>query len=138
MTNPLDKLVESILLPTNPTIAVVMGFYSLVYGVWLTAPGWTAFGVTSTARATILPELVWGILAAAIGVIIILGTRFIQHDILIRTGLMAGCIYWTIAAVLSLISDWQSTAWITSFALTAYCGLLWLNITVNRHYSKEH
>lgn len=130
-----EKLAANLLKPINPSLIVVFGFYTIVWGLWIFSPFWTVFTQAPlyAIMASISTEFIWGAIAVICGLFITRGA-FKPSRSNIRTGSFIGAIFWLIIALLYFAGDWTSTGGITSLTFAIYSGLIWLNVTVNPEF----
>lgn len=130
----LEELRLTLLKPINPAVIVVLGVYTLFWGVWIMLP----FPVFTHAMAFELmsqygTELLWGGIAISAGLIIVRGAlKPVYWNI--EIGALVAFFFWLIIGILFFIGDWQNPAWISSACFSLYSALIWLNIEVNRKY----
>src|SRR6478672_2688241 len=134
----LDKIAESLLQPINPTIIIVLGFYTIVWGLWLVVPMWSTFGSSPVylVMAKFAPEFLWGLLAIIAGMFITRGAIKPSYENL-QLGSFIGFFHWLIIGIFYLFGQWQSTAWITAFAFAIYSAIIWVNVKTNRRHFKK-
>jgi hypothetical protein len=129
----LEKLRTTLLRPINPAIIVVLGFYTVVWGLWVISPFWNAFHTVPiySMISAAASEYMWGSIAIACGLIITRGAMkpiYWNLDI----GSMVGFLFWMTISILFFLGDWTSTGGITAAAFAAYSGLVWLNVRTNK------
>lgn len=140
MTNKSEKLAKALLLPINPAVVVLLGFYTMVWGFWLANPFWTVFtqaalyseleGVEWMNNLGINPELFWGLNAIFCGGIIIRGALKRNYRPLV-IGAATAIAHWGIIAIFYFMGDWHNTGGITASIFAIYGAFLWLNLRVN-------
>lgn len=131
-----EKLAVQLLRPINPAIIVVLGFYTIIWGLWILCPFWTVFDHAPlyATMAGIGSEYVWGGLAVIAGCFVTRGA-FHPSRRNLQIGAFVGSIHWFIIALLYFLGDWASTGGISALAFAIYSGLVWVNIKVNpEHY----
>lgn len=132
-----ETIVQSLLRPINPSVIIILGLYTVIWGLWLANPFWTVFTQAAlySAMAHMLPEMAWGLIAIASGLLIIRGATKPSFKNL-QLGAFTGFLHWLVIGILYLIGDWQNTGGITAIAFALYSALIWLNIKINRRYFK--
>lgn len=133
-----EKLAESLLKPINPSIIIILGVYTVVWGLWIANPFWTVFTQAPlyNALATISPtfigaEVFWGLIAVVSGLVTMRGAMKPSYENL-KFGSFVGFLHWFVIALLYFVGDWQSTGGITSLCFAIYSGLVWVNVKVNK------
>lgn len=129
----LDELRLTLLRPINPAIIVVLGLYTIVWGLWIIAPWWNAFHAVPiyTFVSAAASEYMWGGIAIFAGMVITRGAMkpiYWNLDI----GSMVGFLFWLTISILYFIGDWTSTGGITAGAFATYSALVWLNVRTNK------
>ena len=135
MKDKLDRLAESLLKPINPSVIIVLGIYTILWGLWVVNPLWTVFTQAALYSALIGGEYVWGSIVLAAGLLITRGATKPSYINLI-VGSAAGFITWLTVGIFYLLGDWANTGGITALAFAAYCLIVYLNIKVNKTYFK--
>lgn len=132
------KIAESLLKPINPTIIIILGVYTFVWGLWIFLPFWTVFTQAPlySAMASIAGEYAWGGLAMIAGAGIIRGALKPLYKN-IQLGSFIAFFHWFVISILYFIGDWASTGGITSLTFAVYSALVWVNIKINRKYYEE-
>lgn len=130
-----DRLAKSLLRPINPSLIVVLGAYTILWGAWVLSPFWTVFTQAPLYRYLSMygGEYVWGALAVIAGVFILHGALKPSYNNLIR-GSGVGFLIWLVISVFYFMGDWANTGGITAAAFCVYCLLVHLNIKVNENY----
>lgn len=139
MIERLDKLAAGLLRPINPSIIIVLGFYTILWGLWVINPFWSVFTHSGVyvVLATNGGEYIWGGIALVAGILIARGAIKPSYGNLIR-GSFAGFLLWLTIGISYLVSDWASTGGITTLAFATYSLMVYLNIKVNKTYFQEH
>lgn len=127
-----DQLARGLRKPINAAAISIMGVYTFVWGLWLTLP-WDTFGRSPIYEMmnTLAPELVWGIVAMFIGILMLYGVFKMGYTALHR-GALAGFYYWLVISGFYLFGAWQSVGWINAFMVSIYCAFVAINLRVNR------
>lgn len=134
MTNR-DKIAVSILKPINPSLIIILGLYTVTWGLWLASPWWAVFtqAAAYSAMAALAPELYWGLQALVAGSFITYGA--VQQNFkLIQRGAIIGFFHWFLIGCMYFIGDWQTTGGITSVFIAIYSAIVWVNLKVNREH----
>lgn len=129
------SLTEGMLVPANTSAIILLGMYTVAWGLWLISPAWHTFGSAKlySRMAMVAPEEVWGLVAVTSGLIIIYGViRHSYHSLI--AGSAVGAWFWMTVSVFYYIGDWHNTGGLTSMALSLYSGFIYVNTRVN----KEH
>lgn len=132
MTQNTEKLAHALLLPINPAAVVLLGIYTVVWGIWVANPLWTVFGQSSIyhAMAGVAPEWAWGVLAIVVGLITMYGAVKRQYFPLIRGSCTAGW-FWFVVSIFYFVGDAASTGGITALIFAVYACFIYLNLRVN-------
>ena len=128
-----EKIAVSLLRPLNPSLILVLGGYTILWGLWILNPWWTVFSTAALYHimATLAPEYVWGGIAVISGMLIIRGAIKPSYENLL-TGSWIGFMHWLIIAIMYFVGDWMNTGGITALTFAIYSGIVWVNIKVNR------
>jgi len=129
-----EKLIVALLRPINGTGVIILGVYTLVWGLWVASPFWTVFTKAELygALATIAPEMFWGCLAIACGLTIILGVHHRSIKALMTASLV-GAWHWSMISFLYFLGDIANTGGITSLTFAVYAAYTYLNLRINRN-----
>lgn len=143
MTQATEKLARALLLPINPAVVVLLGIYTALWGFWVANPFWTVFSQAKLYSAMnnakfvqwfgevgISPEVFWGTIALACGVLIIHGALRRSYKSLVR-GATIAFFHWGIISLMYFIGDWQNTGGITALLMSVYGAFLYVNIRIN-------
>ena len=127
------KLATALLKPVNTAAIILLGTYTTLWGFWVANPFWTVFDQAPLYNwmMQVMPEVYWGLLAIAVGLLMIYGVIRHSYQSLV-TGALVGYFHWLAIAIMYFGGDWQNTGGITSFIVSVYCGFIWLNITKNK------
>lgn len=127
-----EKLAIALLKPINPAAVVILGVYTVVWGIWLAVPFWSVFDTAPlySALAQLAPELFWGSLAICCGLVTTYGAVKRRHRALIAGSIVAGW-HWAIIGIFYFIGDWMNTGGITAITFAVYALFIWLNLRVN-------
>lgn len=134
-----EKVAEGLLRPINPTVIIVLGVYTVIWGLWIFSPFWSVFAAAPlySAMASISSEYVWGAVAVISGLFIMRGAMKPSYKNL-SLGAFIGCLHWLVVALLYFASDWHSTGGITSLTFAIYSALVWANVRVNKNLFKNN
>jgi hypothetical protein len=127
------KLANRLSKPINTAAIVIMGVYTMLWGLWIGNPFWKVFPESPQYRwmAEVMPEMAWGIIAFVVGAIMCYGViRDSFHSLSI--GSFIGASYWGLIATGYYIGDWRDTAGLTKTMTCLYCCFIFLNIRMNR------
>ena len=127
-----ERFAEALLLPINPALVVLLGIYTVVWGIWIANPFWTVFTQAPlySAMAAIWPEYVWGLIAIGAGVTTIMGAVVRSYGALTR-GSMVAAIHWLVISIMYFMGDPLNTGGITSLVVAVYAAVVYLNIRIN-------
>jgi hypothetical protein len=128
-----DKLASRLSKPINTAAIVIMGVYTVLWGVWVGNPFWSTFNESKQFDwlAKVAPEWAWGVIAMCVGIVMCYGV--IRNSFRsLSTGSMIGTLYWGLIATGYYIGDWRDTAGLTKTMICLYCAFIWLNIRMNR------
>jgi len=131
------KLTKALLLPINPAAVVLLGIYTVLWGLWVANPFWTVFTQAPIydALARVPPDLIpseyfWGTIAVVCGCIITYGA-IKRHYRPLTIGAATAGWHWFMISVLYFMGDWQNTGGITAAILAVYGAFIYVNIKVN-------
>lgn len=132
LTEGTEKLAKALLLPINPAAVIVLGIYTVVWGLWVSNPFWNVFAQSPlyAKMATFMPEWAWGILAITMGAITVYGAIKRRYGPLVRGAASHG-FFWSVVSVFYFAGDWASTGGITALFFAVYGAFVYLNIRVN-------
>lgn len=127
-----SKIVSDLLRPINTSGIILLGVFSVIWGLWVVNPFWNVFDRAPVYEAlAYAPEWAWGAAAVIVGVAMLAGVFFNSYESLTR-GAKAGFYFWLIVAILFFVGDWQNTGGLAYLLITVYCAFVWVNIKVNR------
>lgn len=132
------SLAHALLLPINPAAVIILGIYTVIWGIWVANPFWTVFTQAPlySALAAFAPEPFWGCLAIACGCVTTWGAIKRYYRPLIY-GATVACWHWSMIAVFYFMGDWHNTGGITALVLAVYAAFIYLNIRVNHKGHKD-
>lgn len=132
-----ERLARALLKPINPSVIIILGLYTVVWGFWIANPFWSVFGTASLYSAMmqfVANEYFWGGIAIAAGLTTMRGALKPSYWNLIA-GSFVAFMHWFIIALFYFAGDWMNTGGITALTFAIYSGIIWLNIKVNKdHY----
>lgn len=120
--------------PINPAVIVVLGLYTVLWGLWVMLP-FTVFthAVAFHIMGRYGTEFLWGGIAVSCGLIIIRGaTKPVYWNI--EIGALVAFFFWLTLAILFCAGDWANPQWLSAACFSLYSALIWVNIEVNRKY----
>lgn len=135
----LEKFADSLLKPINPSVIIILGLYTVVWGLWIISPWWSVFGAAPlySAMASIANEYFWGGVAIGAGLVIVRGAVKPSYSNL-HMGAFVAALHWFIIGLMYFVGDWMNTGGITAMTFAVYAGLIWVNIKVNKRlYQKS-
>jgi hypothetical protein len=134
-----EKLAHALLLPINPAAVVILGMYTVLWGLWVASPFWDVFArapLYSALASTTVPEFAWGILAIVCGLITIYGSYKRRYGPLTR-GAGVSWAHWSMIAIFYFMGDPLNTGGITALTFAFYSAYIYLNIRVNCKTDKK-
>ena len=133
----LDKVIREFMQPLNTTLILILGIYTIVWGLWLISPFWTVFSQAPVycVMAQIGEEWMWGTVAVVTGGFTIRGALKPNFTNL-HLGSFLAALHWLLIAFVYLLGDWTSTGGITSLCFFVYAAVFWINVKANRSLYK--
>lgn len=130
-----ERVAEQLLKPLNPSVIIVLGLYTIAWGLWLTCPFWTVFtqAPVYATMAGIADEKIWGCIAIISGLFIVRGATKPSY-VNLKWGALVGFLHWFCISLLYFAGDWANTGGITCLAFAVYSALVWVNIKANKDY----
>lgn len=127
-----ERFAEALLLPINPALVVLLGLYTIIWGLWIFCPFWDVFDTAPlfSAMAGIASEYVWGSIAIVSGVVICYGAYVRSYGALTRGALVAA-LHWLVICIMYFMGDPLNTGGITAGLLATYASMVYLNIKIN-------
>lgn len=127
-----EHLAGALLKPINPAASIILGVYTILWGLWVACPFWSVFARAPlySVMASLFPEWVWGLFAIFCGSLMVYGATKRSFGALTRGSGFVG-IHWFLIGLCYFLGDWQSTGGITAIMLSVYAGFVYLNIRVN-------
>lgn len=132
LTESKEKLAHALLLPINPAAVVLLGIYTVLWGLWVANPFWTVFTQAELygVLATVAPEVFWGCLAIGCGLVTIYGAVKRRYGPLVRGASFSGW-HWLMISIFYFMGDPLNTGGITALIFAVYAAFVYLNIRVN-------
>lgn len=130
----LDRFAAELLKPINPTAVVLLGAYTILWGLWVMNPFWDVFTsakLFSALLALPAPEAFWGGVAVATGIMTTYGALKPWPNGLARGAAVSGW-HWFMIAIFYFMGDFTNTGGITSLFFAIYSAYLYLNVKINR------
>lgn len=128
-----ETLGEQLLKPINKSAIILLGIYTVVWGVWVVSPFWDVFTTAPlySAMLGVIPaEWFWGITAIICGLVTVRGAVTRSYRALLAGAGVVGW-HWFIISILYFIGDWHNTGGITALFLALYAAFIYLNLKVN-------
>lgn len=127
-----DNLAQGLLRPMNPHGASLLGFMTLMWGLWIIMPFWRAFDTAAVYSKALefAPEWAWGTWSTLCGLGLIIAVFKKSTHWLSRTSGFA-IWHWTTVSGMLWWGDWQNTAGLTYMFIGFYAIFVFLNIRVN-------
>lgn len=132
-----DIIAEALLKPVNTVVTVLLGFFTISWGLWVVNPFIDSFDSQAfSALISFMPcEACWGLIAIFAGVMTLLGVWYKQEKT-VFLGAESSAVYWFILSIFFFIGDWTSTAWLTASFLFVLATYIYLNCKVR--YDLDH
>ena len=133
-----DSLACALSRPINKVAATTLAVYTFLWGLWLASPFWEVFRAARVYSwlDSVMPESAWGILAMAVGAVMLYGlARSSENSLTI--GAFVGFIHWLIISIGYFAGDWENTGGLTSLAIAIYCGAIYLNIRFQHFHQND-
>lgn len=132
ITEGSEKLAHALLLPINPALIIILGNFTIVWGLWVLNPWSNLFDHAQlyVVMSHIAPEWAWGAFAILCGSITVYGAVKRKYGPLVR-GAMASGAHWFLISLCYFLGDFASTGGITALTFAIYAALVGLNIKVN-------
>lgn len=106
---------------------VVLGSYTLLWGVWIGNTFFTAFSPRAglyDAMGDFMPEWAWGLHAVIVGASIVYGAIW-QWPRAIMWGCVANTYHWVLIGIFYAVGDWHNTGALTAAFVVALTQVLW-------------
>jgi hypothetical protein len=128
----LKRLLREILAPINTAAIMILGVFTVLWGLWVFVPFWDVFSRAAAFHYfLILPEFFWGGVAISAGMAMVYGVLKSSYKSL-TTGAMVGFFHWFVICVFFFAGDWQNVGGVTYMMISVYCAFIWLNLRVNK------
>lgn len=128
----LKRMLREILQPINTAAVMILGVFTVLWGLWVAAPWWDVFTRAAAFQYfLIMPEWIWGFIAISAGSAMIHGVMRSSYKSL-TTGAMVGFVHWFVICVFFFAGDWQNVGGVTYMMIAVYCAFIWLNMRVNK------
>lgn len=127
-----EHLSGALLRPINPAASIILGVYTVLWGMWVASPFWSAFAHVSyySVMAHLAPEWVWGLIGIFCGGLMIYGAvRRTYRELTNGAGTIA--LFWFFIGICNFLADWQATGGVMAFMIFIYGAFVYLNIRVN-------
>lgn len=131
-----EKIAVGILRPINTSLTVIVGGYTILWGLWFICPFWSVLSSAAlySVMAEIAPGYVWGCIAVLAGAIITRGALK-PSSANLQWGALAGFFHWFAISMMYFLGDFTNTGGITALVFALYFCVIWVNVKVNRcHY----
>jgi hypothetical protein len=129
-----DGIAKSLLKPINHSAVILLGGFSVLWGVWVGNPFWNVFSEADIFHviANYGGEYAWGLVAVVMGLVTIYGVIHPSYRSLTR-GAYVMFFQWLSVGLLFIAGNWEGLLGITCLFLAFYSGYIWLNMRVNRN-----
>lgn len=124
----LDKLAKRLLQPINTSLALLIGVYNLLTGLWLCLPFNSIENILETYGTEEHQLGIWLIIVGLITSVAVIASKY--EYLLI--GSFLSFVTWLAALILLLFSNIAGVGWITALVISGYCGMIFINLRVNR------
>ena len=138
MRKILDRFAEILLEPVSKVVTIMLGTYTIIWGLWVTNPWIDTFTSAPLygALVSFMPiEWLWGLVAVLFGAMTLLGVS--RHAR--RTefyGAAANGFYWFIISIFYFIGDSANTGGITALFLAILSTYIYLNCKIQ--YARDN
>ena len=119
--------------PINIAAILIMGAFTVLWGLWVANPFWRAFNSADmfSVMANYAPEWAWGTASILVGLTMIYGVWKLSYKSLTR-GALTGFLFWIVVSLFFFLGDWQNTGGITYGMIAVYCGFIRINLAANK------
>lgn len=126
------KLAQALLQPINPASVIILGVYTVVWGLWVANPFWSVFGQAKlfSTLALVAPEPFWGTIAIICGIVTVIGALKRSYRPLVRGAHACGW-HWFMISIFYFIGDPLNTGGITALTFAIVAAYIYLNLRVN-------
>lgn len=127
-----DRIVVGLLKPINPYGASLLGYLTLLWGIWIVNPLWHVFDSSRVYNKALelAPEWAWGTWAVVCGLGLIAAVHMRSTRLLACTSGFA-IWHWGIVSVMMWWANWHDTAGLVYMFIALYSIFVFLNIKVN-------
>lgn len=127
----MNRLSAALLTPVSQAIVVLLGTYTLLWGIWLAWPLTDVFGQADlyAQMGSLMPEYAWGFIAIVCGLGMLWGSLRPNYPALTWSAAI-GFGHWFVISILYFMGDVVNTGGITSLFLALYAGYIYLNTKV--------
>lgn len=125
-------LAQALLKPVNTAAIILLGMYTVLWGLWIANPWWSVFNSAPLFHQMrdVAPEWAWGLFAIFCGLVTAYGAwRPSYRALTIGSGTAFG--HWLAISIFYFVGDWHNTGGITSLTFSIYAAFIYLNIRVN-------
>jgi len=129
-----EKIAVQLTKPINPSVIIILGVYTVLWGIWIINPWFSVFHTAPlfSAMANIAGEWFWGGVAIIAGLVISRGALKPSYANL-HFGAFVACLQWLSISILYFACDWHNTGGLTAMTFAVYAAVIWVNIKVNKH-----
>lgn len=139
MNKKAPGLKDALLKPVNQAAIVILGAYTVLWGIWVALPFWNVFD----SAPLFIPlshafpaEWMCGVLAIVCGLSMIYGAYKRTYAPLI-IGSFIGTLFWFVIMLFYFVGDWHNTGGISALTFCLYAAYVHLNIKVNHKHTKN-
>jgi hypothetical protein len=127
-----DRFIDALFRPINTSAVILLGVYTVLWGLWMANPAWQTFSVSGTysQMERVAPEWAWGLVALVCGACVIYGAIKPSYKTLTR-GALVGGMHWANVSLFFFLGDFRGTGGITAGTFAIYALYIYLNIKHN-------
>src|SRR4051812_15997924 len=105
----MEKVADSLMRPINPTLILILGLYTVTWGLWLICPWFTVFthAAVYSQMSALACETVWGLFAVGTGLLTIRGATKPSYKNL-HIGSFFAALFWLVIALMYFAGDWAN------------------------------
>lgn len=131
------NIAVALMQPMNKAGAGIMGFFMILWGLWILLPFWDALSAANLFRfiLELLPEPAVGGIAVGIGLMFLAALKLKNYCLLWVSAGVASW-YWGLFTIFCFISDWMNVSDMTYFALFLYSAFVYENVRLNTRWNK--
>lgn len=131
MRSKMQRFAQMLMEPINSVLIIILGAYTLVWGLWVINPFWDVFTHAALySEMAKYPEWAWGAFATASGLGILMGINKGSNKSL-RLGAGIAYFHWLIISIMYFKGDWQNTGGITALAFSVYAFVVFVRLRKN-------